>query len=60
MLKSVVKPNNNNNLTLEEHRIKVFENKALRKIFGVREMKLQETGESYIMLSYMHFILRLT
>ena len=25
----------------------------------LREMKLQENGESYIILSYMHFILRL-
>ena len=26
---------------------------------GLRKMKLQENGESYIMLSYMHCILRL-
>ena len=48
-------------LTLrEEHRLSVFENKVLRKIFGVREMKLQENGESYVMLSYMHCVLRLS
>ena len=47
-------------LTLrEEHRLKVFENKVLRKLFGVRDAKLQENGGSYIILSYMHRILRL-
>ena len=47
-------------LTLrEEHRLRVFENKVLWKIF-VAKTKLQESGESYIMLSYMHCILRLT
>ena len=40
--------------------LRVFEHKVLRKIFGVREMKLQENGESYSMLSCMHCILRLT
>ena len=45
----------------EEHRLRVFENKVLRKIFGrLREMKLRENGKSYITLSYMHCILRLT
>ena len=48
-------------LTLrEEQRLRVFENKVRRKIFGVREMKLQQNGERYIMLSYMHCILGLT
>ena len=51
-------------LTLrEEHRLRVFENKVgpyLGRYLGLREMKLQENGESYIMLSYMHCILRLT
>ena len=49
-------------LTLrEEYRLRVFENKVFRKISGVlREIKLQENGESYIMLSYMHCILRIT
>ena len=47
-------------LTLrEEHRLKVFENKVLRKIFGTK-MKLQENGGSYMMLINMHYILRLT
>ena len=41
-------------------RLRMFENEVLRKIFGVREMKLQENGESYIMLSYTHCIVRLT
>ena len=44
----------------EKHRLRVFENKVLGKKFGLREMKLQETGESYIKLSYTHCILRLT
>ena len=45
-------------LTLrEEHRLRVFENKVFRKTFGA---KLQENGESYILLSYTHCILRLT
>ena len=45
-------------LTLrEEQRLRVFENKVLRKIFGAREMKLKENGESCIILSYTHCIL---
>ena len=48
-------------LTLrEEHRLRVFENKYLGRYLGLRKTKLQENGESYIMLSYMHCILRLT
>ena len=48
-------------LTLrEEHRLRVFENKVLRKIFGAKKDELQENGESYIMLSYMHCILHIT
>ena len=48
-------------LTLrEDHRLRVFENKVLRKIFGLRETKLQENGENYIMLSNMHCVLCLT
>ena len=40
--------------------LRMLENKVLRKIFGLRETKLKENGESYIILSYMHSILRLT
>ena len=48
-------------LTLkEEHRLRVFENKVLRKIFGAKGDDIQENGESCIMLSYTHCILRLT
>ena len=48
-------------LTLrEEHMLRVFEIENLGRYFGLREMKLQENGESYIMLSYMYCILRLT
>ena len=49
-------------LTLrEEHRLRVFENKVgyLARYLGLRKTKLQENGESYIILSYMHCILRL-
>ena len=50
-------------LTLrEEHRLRVFENKVhyLERYLGLRETKLQENKQSYIMLSYMHFILHVT
>ena len=33
----------------EECRLRVFESKVLRKIFGLRQIKLQENGESYKM-----------
>ena len=46
-------------LTLrKEHSLRVFENKVLGRYLGLGEMKFQENGESYIMLSYMHCILR--
>ena len=46
-------------LTLrEEHRVRVFE--VLRKIFGAKRDEITGEWRSYIMLSYMHFILRLT
>ena len=35
----------------------MFENKVLRKIFGGKRDEI--TGESYIMVSYEHYILRL-
>ena len=48
-------------LTLrDEHRLKVFKNKVLRKYLGLRKTKLQANEKSYTMLSYMHCILRLT
>ena len=34
--------------------------KYLGRYLGLREIKLQENGESYVMLSYTHCILRLT
>ncbi|KAJ4427100.1 hypothetical protein ANN_24715 [Periplaneta americana] len=43
-------------LTLrEEHRLRVFENKVLRKIFGLSGMKLQENGESYTTQNCTHY-----
>ena len=46
----------------EEHRSRVFENKVgyLVRYVGLREIKLQENVEGYIMLSYTHCILCLT
>ena len=38
----------------------MFENKVLRKIFRLREMKLQKNEECYTMLGYMYCIIRLT
>ena len=35
------------------------ENKVLRKISGAKRNEIKESGESYIMLSYMDFMLRL-
>ena len=47
-------------LTLrEEHRLRVFENKVL-KYLGLRGKKLHGNGESYIILSCMHCIPRVT
>jgi hypothetical protein len=40
-------------LTLkEEHRLAVFENRLLRRLFGPKGMKWQEVGESCIMRSF--------
>ncbi|KAJ4441039.1 hypothetical protein ANN_10888 [Periplaneta americana] len=48
-------------LTLrEEYRLRVFENKVLRKIFGAKRDKLQENGESYTTQNCTHCILHLT
>ena len=48
-------------LTLrEEHRLRVLENKVLREIFGTKRDEITGNVESYIMLSYMQYILRLT
>ena len=46
----------------EEHRLRVFEKKVqyLGSYLGLGLVKLQENGESYTMLSYMHCFLRLT
>ena len=40
--------------------LRVLENKVFRKIFGAKRDEITEEWESYIMLSYMHCILRLT
>ena len=44
----------------DEHRLRVFENIVLRKIFGAKGDEITENGESYIMMSYTHCILHLT
>jgi hypothetical protein len=46
-------------LTLrEEHRLRVFENRVLRKILEGREMKWEEIIENYIMRSFITCTLR--
>ena len=41
-------------LTLrEEHRLRVFEKRVLRRIFGSKRDGVQESGENYIMRSLM-------
>ena len=48
-------------LTLtEEHRLGASRIMYLGRYLGLRKTKLQENGESYIMLSYMHCILHQT
>ena len=44
----------------EEQRLRVFENKVLRKIFGAKRDGVIENGESCVILIYMNCILRLT
>ena len=45
----------------EVHKLRVYENKVLRKIFGGKRDEItRRKGESYIMLSYMHCILHVT
>ena len=41
----------------EENRLKVFENKAQRKIFGAKGYEIIGNGESYIIPSYKHCVL---
>jgi len=36
----------------DEHRLRVLENRALRRIFDLRRRKWQEAGEDYIMRSF--------
>ena len=48
-------------LTLrKKYRLRLFLKKVLRKTFGARETEFPGSGESYIMLNYMHCILHLT
>ena len=44
----------------EEQRLSVLANEVLKKIFGAKRDEITGNGESYVMLSYMHCILRLT
>jgi hypothetical protein len=37
----------------EKHRLRVFENKVLRRIFGPKRDEIQGSGENYIMRSLM-------
>ena len=46
-------------LTLrEEHRLRVFENRVLRKIFGAKKDEITGEWKKFIMLRYMNCILR--
>jgi hypothetical protein len=36
----------------QEHKLEVFENSVLRRIFGLKRMKWQEAGENCIMRSF--------
>jgi hypothetical protein len=42
----------------EEHRLKVFENRVLRRIFGPKRDEMTESGESCITRSFMICTLR--
>jgi hypothetical protein len=42
----------------EEHRVWVFENRVLRRIFGLKGDEVTEDGEDYIMRSFITFTLR--
>jgi len=37
----------------EEHRLRFFENRALRRIFGLKSEEVKGSGENYIMRSVM-------
>jgi len=37
----------------EEHRIRVFENRVLRRIFGPKRGEVKWNGETYIMMNLM-------
>jgi hypothetical protein len=43
---------------MEEHRLRVFESKALRRIFGQKMDKVTEVGENCIMRSFITSTLR--
>jgi hypothetical protein len=46
-------------LTLrEEHRLRVFENRVLRRIFGLKRDEVMQNGENYIMRSFVISTLR--
>jgi hypothetical protein len=46
-------------LTLtEEHRLRVFDNRVLRRIFGPMSVKVIEVGENCIMRSFITWTLR--
>jgi hypothetical protein len=46
-------------LTLkEEHRLRVFENRVLRKIFGQKRMKQKEVRQHYVMKNFITRLIR--
>jgi hypothetical protein len=44
-------------LTLrDEHRLRVFENRVLRRIFGPKRLKWQKTEENYLMRVFLTLV----
>jgi len=43
---------------MQHHRLRVFENRMLRRIFGPKGRKWQEAGEDCIMRSFITYKLR--
>jgi hypothetical protein len=43
---------------VNEHRLRLFENWVLRRIFGPKKKEVREAGENYIMRSFIICILQ--
>jgi hypothetical protein len=42
---------------MEEHRLRVFENRVLRRIFGPKRNEVREVGDNYITRNFMTWTL---